>query len=305
MDNDKKTKIDKEYGRVFHEIRKSKGYTQHEIEDSTVSAASISRFEHGLTMLGTDSFLKILRNIGVTSSEYESIFQKLSTQHDPMPLQNAQILAKALETRNISLLESLLTKVRQEIKNRPYQKKYQFDRILVEIVLTKLDSSRVISRKDIRFLTDFLLKVKHWGRYETFLLSWAVEIFNTETLEQLFMQMIIKSNYNTLSNIDKKSVLDTALNVLDSFLVRKELPAAKEVIFQLENLEITAQLLYEKMELKYDKARFNFLSDLLPDLAKDEMWYYYDVLKYAGAFELANIVREEIQDLTEENEEKK
>lgn len=300
MNTEKITKIDKEYGRVFHEIRKSKGYTQHEIEDTTVSVAAISRFEHGLTMLGTDSFFKILRNIGVTASEYENIFQKLSSRHDPMPLQNTLILTKAMETQNLPMLESLLKNIRQEIKNKPYQKKYQFDKVLVEILLTKLDSSRVISRKDIRFLTNFLLKVKHWGRYEILLLSWAVEIINTETLELLFMQMIEKSNYNNLSNVDKKACLDTSLNVLDSFLVRNELSAAKKVILQLDNLEITAHLLFEKMELKYDKARFNFLSGADTESSIKEMWYYYSVLKYAGAFELANVVREEILDLTDE-----
>ncbi|GAB2026236.1 Rgg/GadR/MutR family transcriptional regulator [Lactovum odontotermitis] len=297
MAKKKTIKTSGEYGRVFAEIRKSKGYSQHEVEDSTVTAATISRFERGDTMIGTDSFLKILGNIGVTSSEFEAVFQKLSNRHDPLPLQNVWALVKATELQSVSMIESLLTEIKKEIKNNPNLKKYQLDRILVQTTLSRLDDSNKVSPKNLKFLTDFLLKTKRWGRYETFLLGWTTILFDTETLEQLFKHMLESNDYTNLYYRDKKFIIDTALNILDNFLVKNELMAAKNVILQLENYEINTQLLFERMELKYDKARFNFLSGIKPKLAIKEMWYYYDVLKYAESFELANVVRDEIMEL--------
>jgi Rgg/GadR/MutR family transcriptional activator len=287
--------INKEYGKVFAQIRKGKGYSQHETEDSQVSAASISRFERGETMLATDSFFRTLGNIGVTVAEFEKIFY--SSSSDLYPPQNLWLIAKAGEEHNLSMMESFLTQVKRKVKLKPHSKRYMLDKVLVETVIFNMDSSRKVPARDVKFLTDFLNNTKQWGRYETLIFSWTTSIFDIKTLEKLFMQMLDDSSQNLLPFDDAKLVIDTGLNVLDTLLTKGELIAAKNAIVQLEHREIHLHLLFEKLELRYNKARYNYLSGIDVDLAVKEMWYYYDVLKYAECFELANIVTKEIESL--------
>ncbi|MDR2976440.1 MAG: helix-turn-helix domain-containing protein [Streptococcaceae bacterium] len=292
MKNKKIRKINREYGHIFAEIRKEKGYSQHEIEDSNVSAASISRFERGETMIGTDSFMEILENIGVSAAEFEYISYQLSNSLDLFPSYWA--LTKAANSNNLPLMEILLDKIERRIQLQPNIKRFRLDKILAETVIFHLDATRKVPSEEVKFLTHFLKNTKYWGHYEVTLISWTTEILEKETLNLLLNQMFTKNKSKLYSFNDNKLFIDTSLNILDTFLTRKDLVSAKDALFELENYDIHPQLLFEKMELKYDKARFNFLSDFEAEFALKEMWYYYDVLKYTENYELANIVRNEI-----------
>lgn len=99
------------FGKLFHDFRKAKGYTLKEAADDAISVSQLSNFENGKNGLSIYSCLKILENINVTLNEFHYAYQLLETSKD---LRSAK--TSAYLTKNIIQLKSIIKEYGERIK---------------------------------------------------------------------------------------------------------------------------------------------------------------------------------------------
>lgn len=287
-------KFDKTFGEIFKDLRSSKKFSRTEAADGVMSDTGLSHFESGYSMAGFGKVHQMLKNINVTLLEFDDTYNRTKLKQDVLLYDTAVSLAYL--NKDVGKLKFLLTQIENEIKHFKHVKKYKIDKWRIEAILKQLDPTYVFPRNDIPLIKNYLMSLGEWGLYDVHLFSYSVNIFTSDDdLEELTKQMI----EHTLETISLHNVehafIQALLNVIDSFIARKNSQLAKKSIERLKSRKIHDYYMAEKLTLKYSEASLQYQQG--KNSALETMKKCQEVALFCDCHTLANMISQEIAEI--------
>lgn len=123
----------------------------------------------------------------------------------------------------------------------------------------------------------------------------ACVFFDDNALKTYGKLILGKTEFYQSLHHNQQMVYRTFLNIIDTFLRRKDLPYAKRYIEYLEGMNIKVDFFYEKVLLRYHEAHYRYLQK--QKNAKDEMIKCVETLEEYGFLDEARPLYEEIANL--------
>ncbi|HAP15711.1 MAG TPA: transcriptional regulator [Lactococcus sp.] len=280
-------------GKIYHDFRIAKGFTQKEAASNTLSITQLSNFELNKSMVTTDIFLALLDNIFVSLSEFQYVYH-LTVRENKDYLSTKQ---EAFLSQNPVQLKNLIDQYNKKIsENIPNKKNLLLEKISVEALLSLIDEDYDVSKNDIQFIKNHLSNTKEWGELEIRLLGHSGKALDLGTLSQLTYKMIDPKQRGLNNPSVCKMTYKASLNILDLFISQKQENLALGLITHLENSGISEYDLYEKIRFIYQKAHFEFaFGDKTAALEK--MQQCQKIFEFSEAFDTAKILMVEIKAL--------
>jgi Rgg/GadR/MutR family transcriptional activator len=290
----------KEFGEVFRSFRKAKKFTLAETAADILSQSQLARFERGQSKLSTDLFFKVLKNINVSAQEFEATFSILAESEGNSFCSFG--INRAFLSKNINELEFYLCEVKSKLRKSPKMLKLQLNKILIEAAIFQADSTKKIPKQDLNFLENYLKNIDIWGDYETGLLQWTANAWDSYTLSSLASSMLAPVRLGQKTYQNETFLIQTVLNVINAFLEQNSLTQARRYINYLDEHGINEYFLNERLTLNCHRARLAWKSG---DKAGLEMHRKnLEIFNYCGCFNVAKLVEAEILEMEKEELEK-
>lgn len=280
-------------GAVYKRLRCAKGFSQKEAAGSEISCNHLSSFENGHTILATNHFLVILRNIGTNMYEFQYMYNDY-LRHRDILLYSSDV-EEAYRHQNIVQLKIILEQIKASLVMTPYIKKLRLDKIHIEVILSLLDTSFIPSQNEINYLKQYLSELKEWGQYDIFLLGHCSPAIDSYSLYELATNLIKPTQAQIDLHYIKLALIQTILNVIGIFIDREMYPLANEFIVYLEKSHISDIYMYEKFTLVYNTLLNKYKqgdSSALTMLKKCQ-----EILIFCNCLSTANLVQQEISEL--------
>ena len=278
-------------GEIVSMLRKNKNMTLKETTNSQFSESQLARFEKGETELTISKFHLILDNLNIFLDEFQSISHNWSGK--PHGHFRAE-LAQAYATKDSKRLKTLLDTCWQQTQTEPSKKSHRLNYLVVRCILASAQQSAVI-KEDILELTDYLRSVDEWGRYEIWIFGNCLHFFDKKMLDYYGQYILGRTNFYQSIHLNKQMVIRTILNIINTLLSRSEPVKALKYIQHLENMVIPIDFFYEKILLKYHKARYSYLSGNIA--SKKDMIACAETIETYGFREEAALLYHEINQL--------
>lgn len=121
-----------------------------------------------------DKFMGMLENMAVSLDEFQSIYNdyKLSDEEN-----FRQDLELASEQNNVDKIKRMLVVWQKKQKEEPQKKYLKVNVIVIEAALASLSPRFSMFKDDIQYLTDYLMDVEDWGRFEFWAFSHCFSFF--------------------------------------------------------------------------------------------------------------------------------
>ncbi len=279
-------------GAVLKQIRKSKHLSAANIADNLVRQPQISRFENGKSTLTVDRFLGLLQNMAVTLDEFQSIFNEYNlSEEDTFRMD----LAHAYDAKDEEKLKRMLAIWQNKQKMEPQKKYIKINVTVIEVMLSYVSENFKPFKDDIKFLTDYLMNVEDWGRFEFWAFGCCVSVFDNGTLKLLGQEVFHKLAFykNIVGNYQR--VVRVLLNLLAVWIDKGEYHLALKYLKYLENQNLSIELMYERLMLKYNKGRYLYKTGKKEGM--DLMKSCSEMLENLGYFDKAKSLTSEIERL--------
>jgi len=237
-------------GKLFKELRISRGITLEEATSDYFSVAQLSKFENGLSDITITKLLHALDAIAVSLEEFTIM---LKNYKQPFFEQLAKKLEYAYNKQDIQELLVLHNQEKKLAISGKHQKFHALNSIVIAILINKLDSNFLVSDLTIKKLSDYLFSVSYWSRYELFLVHFSSMQIKTNLLISLINEMIKEFGYYPSLS---KRVIKILINTLNRCSGLNKLDEAEkfiEIITKNLNNESDVQ---SKVTFLYAKGYF-------------------------------------------------
>jgi len=290
------SEAEKAIGATFKFLRESKGFSQEEAAGDEISSPQLSNFENGKTILVTNHFIALLRNINVDMFEFQNAYNQYLRNKDILLF--SVKLSDAVMERDISKLKLFSKNLEKLLESDPHNKTLKLDSIRIKSVLSFVDKTCVITKNEQSFLISYLFNLKEWGMYDIRLLGTCAQFIDLIKLAELTNRMIDPSQINIELYHVKHAVVQCVLNIINIFVEQKMFEPARRLILYLENSEIHEYFMFDKLTLIYNRANYSYKrgdSDAL-----EIMEQCLKVLEFCGCSKTATQVSDELKNLEKE-----
>lgn len=280
-------------GKIFKIIRESKNMSLKEVAGDYVTPAQLSRFENGKSNLTVDTFFHCLSNMDVLQGEFSSFYNAYYQDED---VRTSKDLYLAIEARNIDFFRRCIKEY--EIKYESSKRKS--DRLMIAVFyvfMNRCDSSIHIPEKEKKIISDYLMSIDEWCRYELWILSNCARSLSTKTLEILGMEVIKRSQFYDNIEENARKTYGLLLNVIGHLLDRGEERVASKFIRMLDSTKILETYVLERIQLKFCKAHLRYLQGDIGGL--DEMEECKSIMDFLECYEISSQISSTIIKLTD------
>ncbi|MDR2660981.1 MAG: helix-turn-helix domain-containing protein [Lactobacillaceae bacterium] len=191
-------------GNIFKTIRKKRGLTISDAAGTDVDRSFISKFENGRSDISMSRLILILKNIGMTLSEFSEQISR--DKNDLVPLLTK--IGEAFYQEKYDWLRELRS-IQQTFWIQTHNKVYKLNVILISSILTSVDNKE-IKQEDIGFIVDYLFDVGEWQKYEYQLFSKIINVLPVRVIDQ-YLNIAIKK-YPTIDSSIQISVIKALEN---------------------------------------------------------------------------------------------
>ncbi|MGT2785295.1 helix-turn-helix domain-containing protein [Streptococcus merionis] len=280
-------------GKVFKIIRESKNMSLKEVAGDFVTPAQLSRFENGKSNLTVDTFFHCLNNMDVLQGEFSTFY---NNYYDIEDVRLSKELYEAIENRDIDFFRRSLS---------DYECKYHVtgrksDRLMIAVLhvfMNDCDLSIVIPKEEKRVITDYLMSIDEWCRYELWILSNCARSLETKALEVLGQEAITRSQFYDSIEENQRKTYRLLLNITGILLDRGEERIAPKFIKILDNFNILDRYLMEKLRLKFCKAHLRYLQGF--EDALDIMKECLKMTDFIESYSISRQIEQTISQLTD------
>ncbi|MFK8242607.1 MULTISPECIES: Rgg/GadR/MutR family transcriptional regulator [unclassified Facklamia] len=282
-----------QFGKVFKIIRESKNMSLKEVAGEYVTPAQLSRFENGKSNLTVDTFFYCLGNMDVLQGEFSTFYNNYYGIRD---IRLSNELYEAIQNRNIDFLRRSLTEY--ECKYRVTARKS--DRLMIAVLhvfINKCDSTIDIPREEKSVITDYLMSIDEWCRYELWILSNCARSLETQALEVLGQEAVTRSQFYDSIEENRRKTYGLLLNITGILLDRGEERIASKFIKILDNFNILDNYLIEKLQLKFCKAHLRYLQGF--EDALDIMKECLKMTNLVESYSISRQIEQTISQLTD------
>lgn len=270
------------YGKYFKKMRLEKKQTIAEVASGIMSIALLSKFERGLCEITVSKFIKILKRINVTLSEFELIvnnFKKNSLD---------QLIDSLKEHYNNRLYDEVELIVSNEF-NRWKETgniRYRYNYTMLSIISDDLNDRQTTSQADIEALTDYLFSIEDWTYYELILYGNSLSAIKTNAMILLSNEVLHKTSYFQNNTTHRRMVIQTLLNTAIVCLLKNELDASQRFQHDVAQLITSETFLYEKNILLYCEGLYLFRKNQCK-AGKEKIETALTIFKQLGCHNLA------------------
>lgn len=204
-------------GKLYKEVRKSRGITLSEATGGEFSLSMLSRFENGQAEMSVQKLLKCLDNIYLDIDEFNLLIREFEPSDFTKLQQEIHHLFNPFDQTS---LESLAQEELDKIKLDKRKQFHKLNHILIKARIKSANPDYFISEELIDYLKAYLFSMDRWGNYELILFSEVVHLFESDAYLNYCKEMLNRSDfYKSLpyySNLIQTILINGIFNCVES-----------------------------------------------------------------------------------------
>jgi len=286
-------KTDKNLGKTFKTLRESKDIPSKQVVSDNFSYPQIMKFEKGDSSISVEKLFSGLSSINLSLEEFQYAYNEISDTNDN---NLSDKIVRAFHRGNTSELESILREIQKKTKLFPEQKSYKLIQIEIKTILQEMgEKSYKLTKGEIAALTNHLQIIKEWSYFEIWLFVNCVTVLDNKRLENL-VGRLMHSSRNYLETEKNRQLTNlAALNVASVFINSDYLePVPAYFKYVDEHIKSDFQL-YEKVDLTYLKALFNYKKKPKDPEATEAVYSCVKAMEFFQAFDTAKQMKVEFE----------
>ncbi|QDK71524.1 Rgg/GadR/MutR family transcriptional regulator [Lactococcus protaetiae] len=269
--------MDKKVGPTFLMLREAKNLTLKDVTAGEFSFSQQSKFERGETSLTVDKFFVILKNSKIYLDEFFDVYENYTMSEDYVFHKE---LGAAHREHDLNKIKKWLNYWSEKEKNEPQKKENVLNKMATSVALAQT-AGGIPFKEEIQFLEHYLEAVSQWGRYELWLFSICQHYLDDGMLKYYGDTIFEKSSFYKNIHLNQQMVLRTMLNLVDTWLCRRNLGQALIYINRVKTIGIGIEFFDEAITLRYHEGWYRYLQGdtsgkgVMLDCARDLEKYGY------------------------------
>ncbi|MGR4072387.1 Rgg family transcriptional regulator [Streptococcus parasuis] len=163
-------------GQFYRELRRSRLVKQKDVVRGDFTAAQLSRFESGQSMLAADKLIVAVEGINMTMEEFT---YKYHGYKESAHIELANLISDLYYQQDRDGLQALLKSELLKAEGELYAR---LNEIVIKVVLAVLDGQGDFDEEDKKFLSDYLFTIEEWTSFELYLFLNAQMLLNDRLL---------------------------------------------------------------------------------------------------------------------------
>ncbi|HEM3662657.1 TPA: Rgg/GadR/MutR family transcriptional regulator [Streptococcus suis] len=239
-------------GEFYRELRGSRLVKQKDVVRGDFTAAQLSRFESGKSMLAADKLITAVEGINMTMEEF---IYKYHGYKEAPHIELANLISDLYYRQDRAGLEALLESDLLKAEGNLYAR---LNGIVIKVALAALDGQSDFDDEDREFLSDYLFAIEEWTSFELYLFLNAQMLLNEHMIVSLLSELKNKSkSYRNLRK-HRDYLKKILINSVGEMIERKKYGLAEEFLTELERMVETTDA-FEQIFVNYFKLCIAFI----------------------------------------------
>ncbi|HFI0469685.1 TPA: Rgg/GadR/MutR family transcriptional regulator [Streptococcus suis] len=271
-------------GEFYRELRNSRLVKQKDVVRGDFTAAQLSRFESGKSMLSADKLIVAVEGINMTMEEFT---YKYHGYKEAPHIELANLISDLYYQQDRDglreLLESDLLKAEGELYAR-------LNGIVIKVALAALDGRTDFDEEDRKFLADYLFAIEEWTSFELYLFMNAQTLLNDRLLLD-FAYNLCKEG-KSLNKLRKHQEL-IKIAILNTISELFERGIYSQVSYYLDKMEsmISFKDTFVKIMARYYRLLLDYIENGRSDKEKEIIETYIQSIQELIDDQTASIIR--------------
>ncbi|MFM0900203.1 Rgg/GadR/MutR family transcriptional regulator [Streptococcus suis] len=239
-------------GDFYRELRCSRLVKQKDVVRGDFTAAQLSRFESGKSMLAADKLIVAVEGINMTMEEFT---YKYHGYKEAPHIELANLISDLYYQQDRDGLQALLESDLLKAEGNLYAR---LNRLVIKVALAALDGQSDFDDEDREFLSDYLFAIEEWTSFELYLFLNAQMLLNDNMIVSLASELKNKSkSYRSLRR-HRDYLKKILINSVGEMIEREKYGLAEEFLTELERLVETTDA-FEQIFVNYFKLCIAFI----------------------------------------------
>lgn len=238
-------------GEFYRELRRSRLVKQKDVVGGDFTAAQLSRFESGKSMLAADKLITAVEGINMTMEEFT---YKYHGYKEAPHIELANLISDLFYKQDRDGLQSLLTSPLLSAQGDLYAR---LNGIVIKVALATLDGKDEFDEEDRQFLSDYLFAIEEWTSFELYLFLNAQMLLNDKTIMLMISELNQQSHHYRNLRKNKQYFKEILINSITEMIERRRYIYAQQLLSDLESISETCDAL-EFIFINYFKLCLDF-----------------------------------------------
>ncbi|MGU7999834.1 Rgg family transcriptional regulator [Streptococcus suis] len=239
-------------GDFYRELRCSRFVKQKDVVRGDFTAAQLSRFESGKSMLAADKLITAVEGINMTMEEFT---YKYHGYKEAPHIELANLISDLYYQQDRDGLQILLESDLLKAEGNLYSR---LNGIVIKVALAAIDGQSDFDEEDRKFLADYLFAIEEWTSFELYLFLNAQMLLNDNMIVSLASELKNKSkSYRSLRR-HRDYLKKILINSVGEMIEREKYGLAEEFLTELERLVETTDA-FEQIFVNYFKLCIAFI----------------------------------------------
>jgi Rgg/GadR/MutR family transcriptional activator len=254
----------RKYGEVFREFREMKGYSVTQAHRGDCDRKTLWNFEIGGTRISLEIFIKLLKNINVSETEFFAAVNRYCLSKNEMFFEK---VCEYYANEDIPALKEMLEKQKKDHINIGTAEQ-NWNIFVLSGLINNLDSSFVVSEQVIEASLDYLLEIESWQTCDLLFFSFVVHFVNIRLSCSIVKSLIESGEIFRSKNTRRIRFINLLINTAHDAIEKNCLIEAKNFIDVIKML--FPQQKWASWNLLGEQYAFKFLEGELKFACGDE-----------------------------------
>ncbi|HEL9644232.1 TPA: Rgg/GadR/MutR family transcriptional regulator [Streptococcus suis] len=271
-------------GEFYRELRNSRLVKQKDVVRGDFTAAQLSRFESGKSMLAADKLILAVEGINMTMEEFT---YKYHGYKEAPHIELANLISDLYYRQDRDGLEVLLESDLLKAEGELYAR---LNGIVIKVALAALDGRTDFDEEDRKFLSDYLFAIEEWTSFELYLFMNAQMLLNDSLLLDFAYNLCKEEkSFNKLRK-HQELIKSTLLNTISELFDRG---IYSQVSYYLDKMEsmISFKDTFVKIMARYYRLLLDYIENGRSDKEKEIIETYIQSIQELIDDQTASIIR--------------
>ncbi|HFU4002163.1 TPA: Rgg/GadR/MutR family transcriptional regulator [Streptococcus suis] len=271
-------------GDFYRELRCSRLVKQKDVVRGDFTAAQLSRFESGKSMLAADKLITAVEGINMTMEEFT---YKYHGYKEAPHIELANLISDLYYQQDRDGLQILLESDLLKAEGNLYAR---LNGIVIKVALAAIDGQSDFDEEDRKFLSDYLFAIEEWTSFELYLFLNAQMLLNDSLLLD-FAYNLCKEE-KSINKLRKHQEL-IKIAILNTISELFERGIYHQVSYYLDKIEVMASFkdIFIKLISKYYRLLLNYVENGKSNKEKEIIEAYIQSISEVIDEQTASIIR--------------
>lgn len=271
-------------GEFYRELRNSRLVKQKDVVRGDFTAAQLSRFESGKSMLAADKLILAVEGINMTMEEFT---YKYHGYKEAPHIELANLISDLYYQQDKEALRALLTSDLLADEGELYSR---LNAIVIKVAIVALEGIDNVEEEDRQYLADYLFAIEEWTSFELYLFMNAQMLLNNRML--LYFAHDLCKEEKSFNKLRKHQELikSTLLNTISELFDRG---IYSQVSYYLDKMEsmISFKDTFVKIMARYYRLLLDYIENGRSDKEKEIIETYIQSIQELIDDQTASIIR--------------